>query len=437
MDHGLRSHLASIQIPSKGGKKEYNLMKMKFNFLGGADIVGRMAMSMEGDGKTMLMEYGVSPTKPPEYPLPVPGKIDHMFLTHSHLDHCGMVPAVCGKQNCELFTTPLSAEISELMMYDSLKIAKAEGYPIPYSQQDIEMTMKHVVPLAFEDTIELGNIDVTLHSAGHVPGAAMFEFKADSSTLYTGDIHTEDQKLVLGARPRDCKNLFIEGTYGGRNHPPKEDTINAFVAKIDEVIDRGGIVIIPCFAVGRTQEIMLLLKNLGYEMWVDGMGRSVTNLFLDYPEYIRNAKSLKAAKRTFNEIRNNASRKKAVGGQIIVTTGGMLDGGPVLTYLRTLKDNPKNAILLVGYQAEDTNGRMLMEQGCINLDGEIVKVSCEVQKFDFSAHAGHDQIVQFIRECDPENIVIMHSETRELFLPDLEDYNVILPQPNVPFELDI
>lgn len=412
-------------------------MKMKFNFLGGADMVGRMAMTMEGDGKTMLMEYGVSPTKPPEYPLPVPGKIDHMFLTHSHLDHCGMVPAVCGKQNCELFTTPLSAEISELMMYDSLKIAKAEGYPIPYTQQDIERTMKHVVPLAFEDTIELGNIDVTLHSAGHVPGASMFEFKADSSTLYTGDIHTEDQKLVLGARSRDCKNLFIEGTYGGRNHPPKEDTINAFIAKIDEVIDRGGIVIIPCFAVGRTQEIMLLLKNLGYEMWVDGMGRSVTNLFLDYPEYIRNAKSLKAAKRTFNEIRNNASRKKAVEGQIIVTTGGMLDGGPVLTYLRTLKDNPKNAILLVGYQAEDTNGRMLMEQGCINLDGEVVKVACEVQKFDFSAHAGHDQIVQFIRECDPENVVIMHSETRELFLSDLEDYNVILPEPNVPFELDI
>ena len=400
-------------------------------------MVGRMAMTMEGDGKTMLMEYGVSPTKPPEYPLPVPGKIDHMFLTHSHLDHCGMVPAVCGKQNCELFTTPLSAEISELMMYDSLKIAKAEGYPIPYTQQDIERTMKHVVPLAFEDTIELGNIDVTHHTQRQEPRATINDNKADSTTHYTRDIHTEDQKLVLGARSRDCKNLFIEGTYGGRNHPPKEDTINAFIAKIDEVIDRGGIVIIPCFAVGRTQEIMLLLKNLGYEMWVDGMGRSVTNLFLDYPEYIRNAKSLKAAKRTFNEIRNNASRKKAVEGQIIVTTGGMLDGGPVLTYLRTLKDNPKNAILLVGYQAEDTNGRMLMEQGCINLDGEVVKVACEVQKFDFSAHAGHDQIVQFIRECDPENVVIMHSETRELFLPDLEDYNVILPEPNVPFELDI
>ncbi|AGI47203.1 putative exonuclease of the beta-lactamase fold involved in RNA processing [Thermoplasmatales archaeon BRNA1] len=410
---------------------------MKFNFLGGADIVGRMGMTIEGDNKRMLVEYGISPTKPPQYPLAPEGKIDHVFLTHSHLDHCGMIPAVCGKNDCELFTTPLTAEIAELMMYDSLKIAKAEGYPQPYTAKDVETTMKHVVPLTFGDTIELGKIDVTLHSAGHVPGAAMFEFIGDGSTIYSGDIHTEDQKLVLGARPRDCKNLFIEGTYAGRNHPSKEETINKFVAKIDEVIDRGGIVIIPCFAVGRTQEIMLLLKNLGYDMYVDGMGRSVTNLFLDYPEYIRNAKSLKAAKRTFNEIKNNSMRKKALGAQIIVTTGGMLDGGPVLSYLRYLREDPKNAILLVGYQAEDTNGRMLMEQRCINLDGEIVKVECEVEKFDFSAHAGHDQLVQFVRDCDPENVIIMHSESRELLLPDLEDYNVILPEVNKPFELDV
>lgn len=412
-------------------------MKMKFNFLGGADIVGRMAMTVEGDGKRMLVEYGISPTKPPEYPLPVEGKIDHVFLTHSHLDHCGMIPAVCGRNKCELFTTPLTAEIAEFMMYDSLKIAKAEGYPIPYTVEEVEMTMRNVVPLSFGDTIELGDIDVSLHSAGHVPGATMFEFSADTSMLYSGDIHTEDQKLVLGARPLDCSTLFVEGTYAGRNHPSKEETINAFIAKIDEVIDRGGTVIIPCFAVGRTQEIMLLLKNLGYEMWVDGMGRSITDLFLDYPEYIRNAKSLKAAKRTFNEVRNNGTRARAAKGQIIVTTGGMLDGGPVLSYLKKLRTNPKNAILLVGYQAEDTNGRMLMEERKISLDGEFVDVACEVQKFDFSAHAGHNQIVDFIKGCDPDNIVIMHSDNRELLLPDLGDYNVILPKPGEPFELDV
>jgi putative mRNA 3-end processing factor len=411
-------------------------MIMKFRFLGGADTVGRMGMTMEGDKKTMLVEYGMAPTKPPEYPITAP-RIDHMFLTHCHLDHCGMIPAVVGRDGCEVFTTPLSAEISEIMLYDSLKIAAAEGYNEPYTSGDIEKTMDLIVPFTFKDTIELGKIDVTLHSAGHIPGATMFEFKCDENTLYTGDLHTENQKLVLGAKPIKCKNLFIEGTYGGRNHPPREKTIEEFLSKVDEVIDRGGTVIIPCFAVGRTQEIMIILKNLGYEMWVDGMGRSVTNLFLNYPEYLRDARALRAAKKTFREVKNASMRKHAGKGQIIVTTGGMLDGGPVLEYLRSLKDNPKNAIILVGYQAEDTNGRLLVETGSMVIDGEMVKVECEVVKYDFSAHAGHDELVQFAKKCNPENIVLMHSETRELFLEDLKDYNVILPELGKEFELDI
>ena len=411
-------------------------MIMKFRFLGGADAVGRMGMTITGDKKTMLVEYGMSPTKPPEYPI-LPPKIDHLFLTHCHLDHCGVVPMICGRDNCEVFTTPISAEISEVMLYDSLKIADAEGYDKPYSVSDIEKTMELVVPFTFKDTIELGKTDVTLHSAGHVPGAAMFEFKHDTTTLYTGDLHTEHQKLVFGAKPVKCENLIIEGTYGGRNHPPREETIESFISKIDEVIDRGGTVIIPCFAVGRTQEIMIILRDLGYEMWVDGMGRSITNLFLNYPEYLRDPRSMRAARKAFSEVKNASMRKHASKGQIIVTTGGMLDGGPVLGYLRLLKDNPKNAILLVGYQADDTNGRLLMETGSMVIDGEMVKVECEVKKYDFSAHAGHDDIVNFARKCEPENIVLMHSETRELFLDDLQDYNVILPELGKEFELDV
>ncbi len=400
-------------------------------------MVGRMGMTMEGDGMTTLIEYGLSPTKPPEYPLPAP-RIDYAFLTHSHLDHCGMIPQICGKNECDLFTTPLSAEIAELMMYDTLKIAKAEDYPQPYTTGDIERTMKAVVPMTYNDQISINHIDVTMLDAGHIPGAAMFQFDKDVTTIYSGDIHTEAQRLVNGARPADCTNLFIEGTYGGRNHPDRKETEAAFIAKIEEVLDRGGKVLIPCFAVGRTQEIMLLLRNLGYEMWVDGMGRSVTRLFLDYPEYIRDVKHLKAAKRKFNEVRNANSRLSAIKGEIIVTTGGMLDGGPVLGYLNAIKDDPKSAILLVGYQAEDTNGRMLLEERCVKIDGEIVKISCELQKYDFSAHADHSQIVDFIRACDPENVIIMHSEAREAFLPDLQDdYKVILPNTGEEFILDM
>lgn len=409
---------------------------MKFTFLGGADMVGRMGMTMEGDGMTVLVEYGLSPTKPPVFPIEAP-HVDYAFLTHAHLDHCGMIPQVCGKYRCDLFTTPLSAEIGEIMMYDTLKIAKAEDYVQPYTTGDIERTMEAVIPMTYTDEITINHVDVEMLDAGHIPGAAMFDFKRDVSTLYTGDIHTETQKLVYGAKPHDCTNLFIEGTYGGRVHPPRKETERAFLDKVEEVLDRGGTVLIPCFAVGRTQEIMILLKDLGYEMWVDGMGRSVTRLFLDYPEYIRDVKSMKAAKRKFNEVRNSGTRDQAKKGEIIVTTGGMLDGGPVLAYLNYLKNDPRSAVLLVGYQAEDTNGRMLMEQGCVKIDGEIVKIECELQKYDFSAHADHQQIVDFIKGCDPDNVIMMHSESREAFIDDLSDYNLILPETGKSFTLEV
>lgn len=411
-------------------------MKVKYRFLGGADIVGRMGMTMEWPEKTVLMEYGMSPTKPPEYPIPAP-KVDHVFLTHCHLDHCGMLPSVCGRQNCELFTTPVSAEIGELLMNDSLKIARSENYPLPYTSNEIDQTMRSVVPLTFGDTIEVGSADVTLHSAGHIPGATMFLFEKDTTTLYTGDFHTADQRLVCGAKPVQCENLFIEGTYGGRNHPSREKTAKEFLDKVHEIVDRGGTCIIPVFAIGRTQEIMLLLKDLKYEMWVDGMGRSVTRMFLDYPEYLRDERKLRSARRNFNTVKNTNMRRNASKGQIIVTTGGMMDGGPVLSYVNKVKSDPKSGILIVGYQAEDTNGRLLLEQGMMNIDGEVYKIECEVQRYDFSAHADHSEIVEFINKCDPTNVIFMHSEVRELFLPDLQDYNVILPEPDKPFELEM
>lgn len=404
--------------------------------MGGADIVGRMGLTMEGPKKTILIEYGMSPSKPPEYPMQAP-HVDHVFLTHAHLDHCGMVPVVCGRQNCELFTTPVTAEVGELLMNDSLKIAKAENYPQPYTANDVDRTMRNVVPLTFGDTIEIGRTDVTLYSAGHIPGASMFLFEGDTTTLYSGDIHTADQRLVSGAKPVDCETLFIEGTYGGRNHPPRSETEVRFLNKVREVVERGGKCIIPCFAIGRTQEIMLLLKDLKYEMWVDGMGRSVTRMFLDYPEYLRDPKKLKAAKRNFNTVKNSNMRRNASRGQVIVTTGGMLDGGPVLGYVNSVKNDPKSAILIVGYQAEDTNGRMLLEQGSMVIDGESYKIECEVQRYDFSAHADHSEIVDFIQKCDPKNVIFMHSEVRELFLPDLQDYNVILPELGQEFEMEV
>jgi putative mRNA 3-end processing factor len=276
----------------------------------------------------------------------------------------------------------------------------------------------------------------------------MFELRGDQTTLFTGDMHTYNTRLVYGAHPVKCDNLIMEATYGGRLHPDRLKTEYQFIQKVKEVVGRGGKVIVPCFAVGRTQEVMLILKDMKLDMWVDGMGRTVNRLYLDYPEYLRNEKQFKQARNRFNEVRTPSGRDRARKGNIIVTTGGMMDGGPVMEYLKVVKDDPKSAILLTGFQVDGSNGRMLLDKGKILYKrpgvaellvpevAEEMKIKCEVQQFDLSAHADHNELLAFVRGCDPEKVVLMHSDTREALAKDLEDeYQVILPKTNQEIEL--
>ena len=153
----------------------------------------------------------------------------------------------------------------------------------------------------------------------------MYELNGNETTLFTGDLHTST-RLVCGAKPVKCDNLIIEATYAGRNHPPDRREA-LLVQKVREVVERGGTVIIPCFAVGRMQEVMLILKDLPYDMWVDGMGKTVNRIYLDFPEHL-NLKDFKRAFNRFHTVRTSSDRRKVKrDAEIIVTTGGMLDGG--------------------------------------------------------------------------------------------------------------
>lgn len=408
---------------------------MKMKFLGGADVVGRMGLLLSHRNANLMFEYGMRPSKPPVYPIPAP-PVDYAFLTHCHLDHSGMIPWLCGKYDTEVVATPSTVSVTRILLEDSLKVANAEGYPRPFDPADIKAAMQNFVPMEFGETVDVAGFEIELHSAGHVPGATMYEIRGEKTTLFTGDLHTLNTQLVWGAHPVKCDNLVIEATYAGRTHPNRQKTEYQFIQKIKEVVGRGGKVIVPCFAVGRTQEVMLVLRDAKYDMWVDGMGKSVTSLYLGQPEYLRSEKNLKRARNRFNEVRTPAGRERAKKGEVIVTTGGMLDGGPVITYLQDIKDDPKSAILLTGFQVEGSNGRLLLDQGMVNILGVNEKVRCEVQKFDFSAHADHNELMEFIRGCDPEKIVLCHSDNREPLAKDLEDeHQVFLPKPGEEFEL--
>jgi putative mRNA 3-end processing factor len=400
---------------------------MEFQFLGGATEVGRLGMVFRRGGTSLLFDYGVLPKDPPVYPLPAP-PVDTVFITHSHLDHIGMLPWVCSRQDVDVVAAPPTFDVGDLLLEDSIKIADLEGYASPYTERELRHARRFYRGVDHRETLEVEGLEVTLHPAGHIPGATMFEVNAEKTVLFSGDLHTLTTDLVWGAQPVRCDVLVLESTYAGRTHPDREKSTYAFLKKVDEVVSRGGLAVVPAFAVGRTQDVLLALAQRRFEVWLDGMGKEVNSIYTDHPEYLRSVKRLRTAMHRVRPVRNPNHRRQAVKGEVIVTTSGMLDGGPVVTYMQQIRDDPRSAVLLTGFQVPGTQGRRLLEEGVISLDGEDVRPKFELQKFDFSAHAGHDELVRFVERCDPETVVLMHGDNREALASALPGRRVILPR---------
>ncbi len=409
---------------------------MKCQFLGGSDEVGNLAMVLELEDMRFLFDYGMSPGKPPTFPLPPP-PIDLTFLTHSHLDHCGMIPWLCSQSDHRIIATEPTAVVSNLLQKDTVKIAQMDGYSIPFNSADVREAEHSFVPVEPGKMRDLGeNYSVRFHSAGHIPGSLMFELVGEKRLLFTGDLNVVDTRLVRGTKPVPCDMLFMEGTYAGREHENRQQMERAFLEKIEEVVNRGGTVIIPAFAVARSQELLLVLKNAGYDVWFDGMGKKISKLYLKYPKYLRSVDDLKKAFKKVNVVHSEHGRKMAMKGPVIITSSGMMDGGPVLSYMNKLKNDRKSAVLLTGYQVEGTNSRLLIEKGKLNFYGVVENVDCEVQYYDFSAHAGHSELVEFAKQCKPEKIILFHSADRTPLVESLKDTaEVLTPMKGERFSL--
>jgi putative mRNA 3-end processing factor len=408
---------------------------IRYHYLGGGNEVGNVGCVFEDSkGTKMLLDYGLAPTDPPKYPNEAP-PIKDAVITHSHIDHLGMAPWLCANHRTNLHGTELTSEISRMMWNDCYKVSRIEGYPLAWDKRDIDEAMSYWNTHKFDEKWHKNNWNLQLKKAGHIPGAAMLNVETDThKLLFTGDFDTRDSPLTSGAKPIKTDVLFVEGTYGGRDHPPKEETIEKFISKLIEINERGGTALIPSFANGRTQDLVMTLHKYlpDFDVHVDGMGKHIAKLQLNHPESLRDPNALESAWKWCKKVSSKSDRKKALNADCIVSTSGMLDGGPSIWYLNRLRDNIKNSILLTGYQAKGSGGRMLLDKGKIPIWGNNENIELEINQFSFSTHAGHSEIINFAKDCEAETVVIYHSDStnaRPELAKDLESNGHIVHTP--------
>jgi len=407
---------------------------VRIHFLGGGDEVGNVGVIIEDEKSTrLLIDYGLAPTSPPRYPSESPPVTDAIF-THTHIDHIGMAPWLVGNHQTRLHGTSLTAALSRVMWKDTYKVSSIEGYPLPWDRRDEDEANEAWEVHNYNKWVEYHNWKWQLHPAGHIPGAAMIEIETPKHRiLHTGDMDTRDGPNSYGAKPTPCDILLLESTYSGKEHPNRVDEEARFVAKVVEVVERGGIAIVPAFASGRGQDVLRILHNSGYDLNVhyDGMGKTVSQKWLEHPEHLRDAETFEDAFRWSKRVRSKSDRKRALEADVIVTTSGMLDGGPALWYLNRLRMDNRCAVLFTGYQAEGSGGRKLIETGSLPIYGHNVEISCEIDRFNLSNHAGHSELVTFAEACQPKHVILFHGdpETRPLLATTLEEKGMIVHLP--------
>ncbi|MCI4348996.1 MAG: MBL fold metallo-hydrolase [Thermoplasmata archaeon] len=410
---------------------------MELQFLGGASEVGSLGLVVRDQGRTLLFDYGLTPSDPPTYPRPFPSNVDAALISHSHLDHTGMSPLLSRLGKARIAGTAVTSEITDLLARDNLKIARLERYLPPYTHEDILALEGRFLPIERRGTFRHHGIEVNFTPAGHIPGASMFLYRGAEDLLFTGDILRNSTHLVPPAEMLGCDVMVMESTYAGKEHPDRAQTEKQFRAKVTETVERGGQAIIPAFAVGRAQEVLLALEATGLDVWLDGMARKVNSIYLRHPEYLANGKRFRRAVEAVSTVDSPERRRHAVkNAQVVVTTGGMLDGGPVLSYIGDRYKDPKSSILLTGFQVDGSNGRQLMDQGTLTIDGVTIRPECEVLKFDFSAHAGHSDLVQMVRDSHAKKVVLMHGDHREALADAIRgEVEVLLPENGHRFEV--
>lgn len=383
---------------------------MELKFYGGASEVGRSAILLKGQ-KSIMLDFGIKIGSKTEYPVSVP-HVDAVVLSHAHLDHSGNVPAIYNDMLVPTFGTEPTLKLSELLLKDSMKLARMQHARQTYHKQHVRSFANHYVSMVYNKKVDFNGIGIEMYDAGHICGSAATLIEAERKRIvYTGDFKIAEQYLHKGAEIIKSDVLITESTYAKREHPNRKELISKFIESIKSTLDNNGTALVPVFAVGRSQEILTILHEhrLSSYIYLDGMAREATSIVLKHKDFIRNSDKLDKAVKESNTIYEHDDRVSALESpSIILTTAGMLNGGPVLSYITELNKN--SMIMLTGYQVEGTNGRMLMDKGEVIIEGRKIKIGNEVQYYDFSAHAGRDDLYKYVKGSNPETVICVHGD---------------------------
>jgi Predicted exonuclease of the beta-lactamase fold involved in RNA processing len=394
---------------------------MDVEFLGGAREVGRSAILIND---SLLLDYGLDPATPPQYPVG-DADPDGVVVSHGHLDHAGAVPALLtGDARPPIHWTPPTRELALTLAEDTLKLHGSTPQ-CPFTETHVRRVTQVSATHGYGEPFTVAGHEVTLFNAGHIPGSAhVVVDDGDQRLLYTADFHTDGQRLVAGSRARpDVDVVLTESTYADVEHSDRRRLEKRFAESVRTTVWEGGTVVVPVFAIGRTQELLMVCEAYDIDCYIDGLGTRVTRQLRRHPEFLNSPDALQRAKSSARVVSGADGQRRRIADQntVILTTAGMLTGGPAVTYVGEIYKRPVNKIALTGYQVEGTPGRELVDTGSAEFDNQMLPVSAQVEQYDFSAHADREGLRSFLAAYRDTPILVNHGDSCVKFADRLRE----------------
>ncbi|ETN59132.1 cleavage and polyadenylation specificity factor [Anopheles darlingi] len=419
-------------------KEESDLMVIRP--LGAGQEVGRSCIMLEFKGKKIMLDCGIHPGLSGMDALPFvdlidADQIDLLFISHFHLDHCGALPWFLQKTSFKgrCFMTHATKAIYRWMLSDYIKVSNISTDQMLYTEADLEASMEKIETINFHEERDILGVRFWAYNAGHVLGAAMFMIEiAGIRVLYTGDFsRQEDRHLMAAEIPAMRPDVLItESTYGTHIHEKREDRENRFTSLVQKIVTQGGRCLIPVFALGRAQELLLILD----EYW--SQNPDLQEIPIYYASSL--AKKCMAVYQTYINAMNDKIRRQIainnpfvfrfisnlkgidhfddVGPCVVMASPGMMQSGLSRELFETWCTDPKNGVIIAGYCVEGTLAKTILfePEEITSMNGQKLPLNMSVDYISFSAHTDYQQTSEFIRLLQPTHVVLVHGEQNEM-----------------------